>query len=169
MEADETFIGGKERNKHRANRLRAGRGPVGKVAVAGVKDRQTKRVSAAVVPATDSQTLQDFVFYHTTPDATIYTDEHAAYRGLANHAAVKHSVGEYVNGQIHTNGIESFWSMFKRGFHGTYHKMSPIHLDRYVSEFVGRHNQREADTLDQMTAMVKGLDGHRLRYSDLIA
>ena len=58
---------------------------------------------------------------------------------------MKHSVGEYVNGQIHTNGIESFWSMFKRGFHGTYHKMSPAHLDRYVSEFVGRHNQRESD------------------------
>ena len=99
----------------------------------------------------------------------VYTDEYTAYRGLLNHATVKHSVGEYVNAQAHTNGIESFWSMFKRGFHGTYHKMSPAHLDRYVDEFTGRHNQRDDDTLDQMAGMVRGLDGKRLQYRDLVA
>ena len=79
----------------------------------------------------------------------LYTDEHAAYRGLPNHVAVKHGVGEYVDGLAHTNGIESFWALLKRGYHGTYHQMSPKHLDRYVGEFSGRHNQREQDTLDQ--------------------
>ena len=169
VEADEMFVGGRENNKHARQKLHAGRGAVGKVAVAGVKDRRTKRVSASVVASTDGPTLQGFVASRTTDDAAVYTDEHTAYRGLANHATVKHTVGEYVNGQIHTNGIESFWSLFKRGFHGTYHKMSPWHLDRYVTEFVGRHNQRPLDTLDQMGAMVRSMDFKRLRYRDLVA
>ena len=103
------------------------------------------------------------------PGARIYTDEHAGYRDLVNREVVKHGVGEYVKDQAHTNGIESFWSMLKRGYYGTYHKMSPWHLDRYVSEFTGRHNARNTDTLDQMTAIVRGMDGKRLRYADLIA
>ena len=73
-----------------------------------------------------------------------------------------------MRGQAHTNGIESFWSLLKRGYYGTYHKMSPKHLDRYVTEFAGRHNQRNADTLDQMGAMVRGLELKRLRYRDLV-
>ena len=74
-----------------------------------------------------------------------------------------------MRGQAHTNGIESFWSLLKRGYYGTYHKMSPKHLDRYVNEFAGRHNVRTADTLDQMGGMVRGMDQKRLRYADLIA
>ena len=169
VEADETYIGGREKNKPAHKRQRAGRGPVGKTAVAGVKDRATGRISAAVVPDTTGQTLRGFVRTHIAPDATVYTDEATAYRGLPNHQAVKHSVGQWVNGQAHTNGLESFWALMKRGYHGTYHKMSPKHLDRYVDEFSGRFNQRPLDTGDQMTAMVRGMDGKRLRYQDLIA
>ena len=84
------------------------------------------------------------------------------------HGTVKHSISEYVNGMAHTNGIESFWSMFKRGYHGTYHHMSPKHLGRYVTEFSGRHNDRTSDTVDQMARIVQGMGGKRLRYNDLI-
>lgn len=166
---DETFIGGKEHNKHSAKKLRAGRGTVGKTPVAGVKDRATNKVSAAVIPGTDRPTLHGFVLERTAEGAEVYTDELRAYRGLPNHKAVQHKVGQYVDEQAHTQGIESFWAMLKRGYHGTYHHMSVDHLDRYVTEFSGRHNSRNADTIDQMQRMARGMVGKRLRYDDLIA
>ena len=100
---------------------------------------------------------------------TVYTDEHGAYQGLPNHETVRHSVGSYVNGMVHTNGVESFWSMLKRGYHGVYYHMSPKHLQRYVDAFAGRHNIREMDTIDQMRHVVAGLVGKRLLYRDLVA
>ena len=85
-----------------------------------------------------------------------------------DHEAVCHSAGEYVKGMAHTNGIESFWSMLKRGYQGTFHHFSEKHTDRYVTEFAGRHNDRNSDTLDQMAAVVRGMAGKRLRYEDLV-
>ena len=82
-------------------------------------------MSTSVVANTDGDTLKGFVFDRTLPGTTVYTDEHTAYQGLLNRASVKHSVGEFVNDQAHTNGLESFWSMLKRGYHGTYHKDEP--------------------------------------------
>ena len=148
----------------------SGRGAVGKAAVAGIKDRESNRIVARPVERTDAETLQGFVSDHTDPAATVYTDEASAYKGMPfEHEAVCHSVGEYVRGQAHTNGMESFWSMLKRGYQGTFHHLSEKHLDRYVQEFAGRHNVRELDTVEQMSLLARGMVGKRLTYADLIA
>ena len=146
-----------------------GRGATGKTAVVGAKDRATKKVSARVVKSTDKKTLQGFVKQRTKSGAKVYTDEAIAYHGLPfDHATVRHSLQEYVKGDVHTNGIESLWSMLKRAHKGTFHKLSPKHLDRYIREFAGRHNIREMDTIAQMGLVVRSMDQKQLRYSDLI-
>ena len=169
VEADETYVGGKEANKHTDKKQNAGRGTIGKAAVVGVRDRQTGQVSTTVVGQTDRRTLQEFVHSRTEPFATVYTDEAAAYQGMnRGHDSVSHGQKEYARGDVSTNGMESHWSLFKRGYHGTYHHMSEKHLGRYVHEFEGRHNVRPLDTADQMTELARGSVGKRLRYEDLI-
>ena len=124
-----------------------------------------------MVGRTDAATLQSFVEDRVAAGAQVYTDEAKAYEGMPcfDHESVKHSAGEYVKGQAHTNGIESFWSLLKRGYIGTFHHFSEKHTDRYVTEFAGRHNARDKDTLDQMAGTIVGMVGKRLRYRDLIA
>ena len=170
VEVDEGFFGGLEKNRHASKRQKLGRGPVGKTAVVAAKDRATGRVDARVVPSVDAGTLQPFVVEHTEAGTEVFTDDHGAYRGMpgVKHRTVRHSVGEYVDGQAHTNGVESFWAMLKRGYHGTYHHLSPKHLQRYVDEFAGRHNIRNSDTIDQMNSIVAGMIGRRLMYRGLV-
>ena len=168
VEFDEVYMGGKDRNRHEW-KVQSGRGPKGKQPVIGAKERESGKVKAQVVSDTTGGTLKGFVRETTTPEATVYTDEAGGYRGInRKHEAVKHSVKEFVRDQAHVNGMESFWAMLKRGYNGTYHHMSAKHLQRYVNEFSGRHNDRSKDTADQMAAIVRGMNGKRLRYSDLI-
>ena len=173
VEVDETYFGGERRNMSLKKRkaMNKSRGPAGKTAVVGVKNRDSNEVRAEVVQRTDGATLQGFVREHTEPGATVYTDDAAAYRGMAefDHEAVNHTASEYVRGMAHTNGIESFWSMLKRAHDGTFHKISPKHLQRYVSEFAGKHNVRDSGTLAQMRDTVARLVGRNLLYRDLTA
>ena len=178
IEVDETYFGGKRKNMSNAKRKElagTGRGAVGKTAIIGAKYRASNQVRAKVIEETDAGTLVPFVEGNAAHGATVYTDEAAAYASVPNmlngiqHEAVKHSVGEYVRDQAHTNGVEPFWSMLKRAHKGTFHKISAKHLDRYVQEFAGKHNLRDKDTLAQMAVVALGLAGKRLRYRDLIA
>ncbi len=173
VEVDETYIGGKRKNMSKAKRKEkfdTGRGAIGKTAVIGMKDRGSNKVTARVVEDTDAITLHEFVTANAVPDAKVYTDDHGSYKGMPfDHETVKHSVAEYVDGMAHTNGIESFWSMLKRAHKGTFHKISPKHLDRYVQEFSAKHNIRRSGTLAQMRTTVARLVGRNLLYRDLIA
>ena len=171
VEVDETYVGGLERNKHESDKLKAGRGSVGKTAVVGIKERGSKQVSAQVIDDTRRTTLHGFIEDHTEACTSVMTDDFISYRQLDGykHQFVRHPPGEYVADDVHVNGIESFWSMLKRAHKGTYHKMSRKHLDRYVSEFVGRHNIRELDTAAQMASIVAGFVGRRLVNKDLVS
>ena len=171
VEVDETYMGGKMKNMHADKRHEARQRPdYGKTIVAGARDRATGAVRAQAVEAADKETLSAFIGAHAAPGATIYTDEARAYSGMPNRESVNHSAGEYVRDDgVSTNGVESFWSMLKRGHVGTFHKISPKHMDRYVQEFAARHNLREADTIDIMGAVADGGVGKRLRYRELIA
>ena len=170
IEVDESYFGGKRKNMKKSKRAKLvrGRGPVDKIAIVGIKDRQTNKITAKAVEKATSAELQGFVRDNAEEGTTVYTDNSRAYDTMPNRYAVNHTDFEYVRGQVHTNSIESFWSMLRRGYYGTYHYWSAKHMQKYVNEFSDRHNVRGLDTLKQMTVLAKGMNGKRLTYSSLI-
>ena len=177
VEVDETFIGGKARNMHagkRAEKIK-GRGPAGKAIVAAVLERGGK-VRAKVVDKRKKKDLQSLVRENVEAGSAVYSDELKSYEGLSadyEHAVINHAV-EYVNGNIHTNGMENFWSLLKRGIHGTYVSIEPFHLFRYVDEQAFRFNTRLDADGDKLTdgqrfsILMNQIVGKRLMYRDLI-
>lgn len=147
VEADETYIGGKNKNKHNDKKTKGGQGrnTKSKTPVFGLLERGGK-VRAQKVSSVNSRTLKTIIGQNVEKGSTISTDEWKSYKGLApkfNHLVVKHGSGQYVQGEAHTNTLEGFWSLFKRGIIGQYHQISVKHLNKYIDEFCFRYNNRD--------------------------
>jgi transposase-like protein len=171
VEVDETFVGGKEKNKHASQRLNQGRGAVGKEAVLSLVERGG-RVHSTHVPNVKAATLRPIINEMINADSMLMKDEAIQYRAIGkdfrHHFAVEHGIGEYVRGGAHTNTIEGYFSIFKRGMNGTYQHCSSRHLKRYLAEFDFRYNERQAlgvNDLVRMDRALSGIVGKRLTYA----
>ncbi|WP_370306189.1 IS1595 family transposase [Sinimarinibacterium flocculans] len=171
-EMDETFVGGKEKNKHASKRDGSKRGGSGKEAVFSLVERGGK-VRSHHVPVVNSDTLAPILKAQIAADTFVVTDDNRTSRRTAKVAgfktdSVNHSIGEYVRGEVHTNTIEGYFSILKRGITGTYHHVSAEHLKRYLGEFDFRYNERKAlgvDDKQRAELLLKGVVGKRLTYA----
>lgn len=169
VECDETYIGGKNKNRHYSKKLE-GKGTANKQPVFGLIERNGNVVAMPVQKA-DGDTLLPIIKKHVIEGSTLMTDEHGAYfymDAVYNHCVIRHSSKIYVNGDIHTNSIENFWSMLKRGIIGVYHQVSVKHLAKYCNEFAFRYNTRKLDEQTRLDVAGMQCQG-RLKYNDLIA
>jgi hypothetical protein len=180
VEVDETYIGAKARNMHVRKKKQIGMSPnnsmIGKVAVMGLLQRHPEKggstVRVSVVAGRKKTNLQPNILQHVAPGSTVHTDTHPSYDELPAdyvHKVINHAE-KYVDGTVHTNGCENFWSLLKRGLNGTYVSVEPFHLFRYLDEQVFRFNHRkDMDDADRFSVAINGIVGRRLMYKDLIA
>jgi transposase-like protein len=172
VEVDETYIGGKARNMHKHDRKQRikGRGMGGKTSVAGVLERGGE-VRTMILEDTKRPTLEAHVQKHVVAGSAVFTDEFKSYKDLRGlgyeHETIDHAE-KYVDGRVHTNGMENFWSLLKRGLHGTYISVQPFHLFRYLDERTFTFNMRDLTDLGRFTAVLSATSGRRLTYAQLI-
>jgi transposase-like protein len=175
VEVDETFIGGKAANMHKSVRERKGMskggGSIDKTVVMGMRERGSGKVRAEVIPDVKGDTLKPRVRKAVKAGSTVYTDQWNGYTGLEgryDHETINH-LESYVEGRVHTNGIENFWALLKRGLNGTYVSVEPFHLFRYLDERVFTYNLRDLTDLGRFSAVLAAVSGQRLTYAELIA